>query len=196
MPYIDLVIQKRIRQFGRTEFESAKDKADFEKHKDDMPVGTILTTPLMGGSVWMGEQDAIEATVEMIEMADRVGKLRDMFEAIRANRIDDDFSERWSFEREDFERKMYCKRNKIKVRFVQLDDTIPVHGPHSEIDEQLLWDDLFSAVDQKERQIVVCLRNGITRAADIASTLGYANHSPVSKKLKRIRAKAKKLFEI
>jgi hypothetical protein len=45
-------------------------------------------------------------------------------------------------------------------------------------------------LDLKERRVVVCLRHGITRLGDIARELGYANHSPISKTLARIRAKA------
>jgi len=46
-----------------------------------------------------------------------------------AHRIEDDFSDRWSCAREDFERKLYRKRVKVQVRFVELTDTIPVPGP-------------------------------------------------------------------
>jgi hypothetical protein len=39
------------------------------------------------------------------------------------------------------------------------------------------------------------LDNGITRVREIADRLGYANHSPVSKALARIRSKAAKLLD-
>jgi hypothetical protein len=41
----------------------------------------------------------------------------------------------------------------------------------------------------KEKQIVVCLRSGITGLEEIAQIMGYANHSPISKKLTKIRSK-------
>jgi len=46
---------------------------------------------------------------------------------------EEDFSERWSRAREDFERKLFRKRDKVKVRFVELDYTIPVQGPETEV---------------------------------------------------------------
>lgn len=38
---------------------------------------------------------------------------------------------------EDFERKLYRKRARIKVRFVELTDTIPVQGPETVIEDNL-----------------------------------------------------------
>lgn len=196
MPYLDMVAQKRARALGRTEFDDEKQKTDYLAYRDEMPPGLTLRTPLLGGTIWYGEKDALEAAKEMVEFADAQGDLRAILEAVRSHRIKDDFSERWSFEREDFERKLYSKRSKVKVTFVELNDTIPVHGPHSEAHENLLWGDFFTLLNPKERRIVVCLRNGETQIGDIAKTLGYANHSPISKRLMQIRRKAKKFFEI
>lgn len=50
-------------------------------------------------------------------------------------------------------------------------------------------------LDRKERQVVVLLRSGVTRVGEIASQLGYAYHSPVSKALARIRRKAANFFD-
>ena len=146
--------------------------------------------------IWAGEIDAWNATKELVEVADRNGKLRGIIEAIRCNRVEEDFSDRWSYAREDFERKLYSKRSKVKVSFVQLDDTVPVHGPCCELDEDILWEDFIGLLDKKERQVVVCLRRGETKVGEISKILGYANHSPVSKALKRIREKAKRYFEL
>lgn len=82
------------------------------------------------------------------------------------------------------------------MSFVQLDDTIPIHGPYSELDEDILWEDFIGLLDKKERQVVVCLRSGVTKVGEISKILGYANHSPISKALKRIREKAKQYFEL
>jgi len=67
-----------------------------------------------------------------------------------------------------------------------------VHAPTSELHESLLWEDFFSILDKKEKHIVVCLKNGATGATEVSKQLGYANHSPVSKALRKIRAKVKK----
>lgn len=196
MPYIDLVAQERALEWGRTEIDEPEQQAAYEEHKDEMPLGITIKTPLYGGPLWIGEDEANDATAKMIELADSHGNLRAIIDAIKSNRIEDDFSDRWSFEREDFERKLYSKRNKVKVTFVQLDETIPVHGQQSEIHESLLWEDFMAFLDEKERRVVVCLRNGVTKLGEIAATLGYANHSPVSKQLQRIRMKAKRLLEV
>jgi len=195
MPYIDIVAQRRNRNFSRTRFEDEKDEADYYAHRDEMPPGVSLQTPLCGGALWMGEIDALSATKEMIEVADERGNLRAILDSIRSHRIEDDFSERWSFEREDFERKLYSKRNKVKVTFVELDHTTPVHGPNSEAHENLLWEDFLTLLEPKERRVVVCLRNAETRLGNIAKLLGYANHSAISKHLAKIRRNAKKFFE-
>ena len=47
----------------------------------------------------------------------------------------------------------------------------------------------MALLDIKERQIVILIRNGCTKVGEISKILGYANHSPVSKALKRIRVK-------
>ncbi len=42
----------------------------------------------------------------------------------------------------------------------------------------------------------MCLRSGVTQVGEIAKELGYANHSPVSKKLAAIRRKAALLLGV
>jgi hypothetical protein len=150
----------------------------------------MVDRPLMGGYVWMGEDEAREATVQLVDYADSSGGLRSIIDAIRSNRVEEDFSPRWSYAREDFERKLYRKRNKVRVSFVELSDTLPIHGPESEVHDDLVYEDFFAFLDPKERQIVVLLRSGVTRLGDIAREVGYQTHSPVSKALKRIRDKA------
>lgn len=195
MPFIDIVAQRRTRENERTDFEDAQEEADFRARKSEMPPDVSLQTPLKGGPIWMGEDDADSATREMIEVADKHGQLRAILDAVRSNRIDDDFSEKWSYEREDFERKLYSKRSKLKVTFVELDDTIPVHGPNSETHDHLLWENFLAMLDAKERRIVICMKSGETKVGDIATKLGYKNHSPISKQLVRLRQKAKKFFD-
>ncbi|MGH3305765.1 MAG: hypothetical protein ACRDOK_29700 [Streptosporangiaceae bacterium] len=105
------------------------------------------------------------------------------------------FSEHWSYVREDLERKLYHKRSKVTVRFVELTDTIPVQGPEAEVEDNLVFADFLALLDESERQIVILLRSGHTKVGDIAGILGYRNHSPVSKRLARIRRKAEAYFE-
>ncbi|MGH7381528.1 MAG: hypothetical protein ACREKR_04770 [Candidatus Methylomirabilales bacterium] len=190
LPYADRVAQDRMRSLGRVKVESREQAALLKKARADAPPEFVPARPLFGGSVWEGEVEAWEATRELIETADRHGNLRAILDAIRSHQIEDDFSPRWSFAKEDFERKLYRKRAKVKVTFVELRDTIPVHGPDAEVEENLLWQDFLAILNLKERRIVVCLRSGVTKVAEIAALLGYANHSPVSKALRQIRQKA------
>ncbi len=131
---------------------------------------------------------------EVVEAADATGRLRAIIDAVRSNRVEDDFSDRWSYAREDFERKLYHKRNKVQVRFVELTDTIPVQGPETEVEGNLVVGDFLALLDKRERQVVVLLHSGYTKLGEVASVLGYKNHSPVSKYLARVQKKAVEHF--
>jgi hypothetical protein len=198
LPYLDHIIQRRARELGRVAFKNDEQRRDFEEAQRRLPpdADADVLRPCFGGDVWRGEDEAWEMACELVETADEHGQLRKIIEAVRSNRVQDDFSGRWSFQREDFERKLYSKRHKVKVTFVELGDTTPVHAPDAEPDPErrLIWQDFMALLDPKERRVIVCLRNGHTRAIEIATELGYANHSPVSKALAKIRKKARKVL--
>lgn len=196
MPYAYQMTESRMRQFPRVKIEDKAQAATFEKLRKSLPPEIQVDRPFMGGTIWQGEVEALEATQELISCADATGRLRAVIDAIRSNRVEEDFSDRWSYAREDFERKLYHKRTKIKIKFVELDDTIPVLGPESEIHDRLLWDQFLGVLNEKERTIVVLLRSGVTKLKDIAQHLGYANHSPVSKALTRLAKKARHLINL
>lgn len=157
--------------------------------------GAVRTNPKKGGPIWIGEDQAAETLDWTVDVADATGNLRGILDAVRSNRVEDDFSDRWSFAREDFERKLYSKRSKHRVRFVELKDTIPVLGPESEILGQLVTNDFLALLDKQNRQIVVLLNSGVTKKTEIAQILGYANHSAVSKRLSGIRKMAEEYFK-
>jgi len=115
-------------------------------------------------------------------------------DAIKSHRVEDDFSARWSYAREDFERKLYRKRDKISVRFVEMADTIPVQGPETEVEGRIVTADFMALLNKREREIVVLLNSGLTNLTGVAKELGYANHSPISKKLAKIRRQAEEYF--
>lgn len=170
--------------------------------------GLDIARPRMGGYLWCGEGEARDITEAIVRSADADGRLSALIDAVRTNRIQDDFSDRWSREREDFDRAFHHKRAKTKVVFVEMPGTIPVQGPHAEIDHvevvgesdtagdavsNVVWEELLSAVDVKSRRIIVVLRSGVTKVGEISKILGYANHSPVSKRLRRIREAATRI---
>jgi hypothetical protein len=156
--------------------------------------GAVAASARVGTELWRGEAEAAAVVRRTVEAADAKGRLRGILDAVRSNRVEDDLSEHWSYAREDFERKLYRKRSKIKVRFVELTDTIPVQGPETEVEGSLVLGDFLALLDERERQVVVLLRSGYTKVGDVASVLGYKNHSPVSKRLARIRQKATEYF--
>ena len=196
LPYAVKVIEMRSRAFGRVEPETEEQRRILVEAQREAPPEVGFERPLRGGTIWMGEEDAAEAMREMVAVADRDGQLRGIIDAVRSNRVVDDFSPCWSFAREDFERKLYRKRAKVRVSFVELNDTIPVHGPCSEYTDRLVWEDFSALLNPRERHITVCLRNGTTKLKEIAKSLGYANHSPVSKALAEIRRKVIKFLSL
>jgi len=194
LPYALSVLEERMRYFERVAPETPKQRKLLARAKAESFPEVEIARPRKGGCLWMGEGEAAEITAEIVAAANNGGRLSNLVDAVRSNRVADDFSSRWSYAKEDFERKLYSKRSKIRVSFVELKETLPVHSRHSEYTDDLLWQDFSALLDAKERHIVVCLRSGVTKLGDIASSLGYANHSPVSKALERIRRKAAALL--
>jgi hypothetical protein len=197
LPSAVRVAEQRLACFDRVAVESdaigkklAKIRGSITE-EDEVEVDTCR----MGGSIWQGEAEAHEAAEEMIQVADSSYQLRSLVDAIRSNRVEEDFSDKWSYAREDFERKLYRKRSRIRVKFVELKEADGVVGPQSEISDKLLWQDFFALLDAKQRQIVICLAKGPTNLTEAAHALGYSNHTPISKALKKIRLKAQKLLE-
>lgn len=192
VPAVTTTIQDRLRDFP--EVDKGKAPGPVTLEDGSVLAGAVAGNPRMGGPVWCGEADARDALVETIDDADHSGRLRGIIDAVRSNRIDDDFSSHWSFAREDFERKLHGKRRKVKVRFVELTDTIPVQGPESQVLGNMVTNDFLTVLDSRNQQIVVLLNSGVTSKTEIAEILGYANHSAVSKRLVKIRLAAEKFF--
>ncbi|MEQ8735980.1 MAG: hypothetical protein RIC29_13730 [Rhodospirillaceae bacterium] len=197
LPFATSVIQNRLNLHELTEFEEDNDKSMLSDLKIRLAVepDVIPERPRKGGSIWMGEDEASSVVKELVELADQNGQLRNLMECIKSNRVEEDFSDNWSYAKEDFERKLYRKRNKISVKFVELDYADQVVGPFSEFSDNLMFNDFFSVLNPKEREVVVCLTRSSANLSEAATELGYANHSPVSKHLKRIQAKAIRYFE-
>jgi hypothetical protein len=196
LPSAIKAIERRMCIFKRVEPETPRQVDLLAKaQKEDFPEVSI-ERPRMGGNLFMGEDEATEVTQDIVNIADHNGQLRGIIDAIKSNRVVDDFSPCWSYAREDFERKLYSKRSKTRISFVELTDTLPVHSLRTEYTDSLLWQDFCALLDTRERHIVVCLRNGTTKLGDIAASLGYANHSPISKALARIRKKAAKFLNM
>ena len=188
------VIEKRWATFPRVPFD--EDEPDqlrdaIEASDDEISV----LRPKMGGTIWHGEDEALGITREMLENADQKYELRETIELVLRKQVQDDFSETWSHEKEDFERSFYHKRAKTKVFFREIKDDVVSINPLSTIEGNDILNEIMTIVSPKERQVVLCLRSGIMRQKEIAESLGYANHSSVSRLLKRIAKKAKRIIE-
>ena len=196
VPAVTATIQDRLREFP--EVDKGKDPSELgvpvTLEDGSILPGAVTAHPRMGGTVWMGEDEAARVVEDVVEHADQTGRLREIMDAVRSHRIEDDFSDHWSYAREDFERKLHGKRRKVKVTFVEVPDTTPVQGPESEVVGNLVTNDFMAMLDARNQQIVVLLNSGTTKT-DIAIILGYANHSAVSKRLARIRAAAERFFD-
>lgn len=194
LPHVTTVIQDELSSFpvvtGEGELPAEVGLID----GTTLP-GAVPGWPRMGGDLWRGQEEASEFVEATVEQADASGKLRGILEAVRSNRVEDDFSDYWSNARIDFERKLHHSRNKVRVTFVELPDNIPVQGPETEVVGQLVMSDFMALLDEKERRIVVLLSSGYTKLQDIADEMGYANHSPISKRLAKIRAQASTFFD-
>ncbi|WP_018503851.1 hypothetical protein [Parafrankia discariae] len=64
---------------------------------EDMVAGS----PRRGCELWCGEADAAEVVEMTVEYADAEGRLRGILDAVRSHRVEDDFSDHWSYARED-----------------------------------------------------------------------------------------------
>lgn len=193
LPPVTEVIQQELRELPLV------DKGVIE-HSPTLEDGSAFTealvgNPRMGSDVWRGEEDAAAMVEWTVQEADADGRLRGILDAVRSNRVEDDFSQRWTFAREDFERKLYRKRSKIKVRFVELTDTIPVQGPETEVVDRMVFGDFMALLNERDREVVVLLYSGMTSLTEIADVMGYSNHSAVSKRLSRIREQASQFFD-
>lgn len=193
IPPVTAVMESILRTFP--EVDKGVEPQPVPLEDGSMLEGAVMGNPRVGSDLWEGEEEAALVLDDVIEAADGTGHLRGVLDAVKSHRVEDDFSDHWTFAREDFERKLHRKRSKVTVRFVELPDTIPVQGPETEVVGQTVHADFLALLDAKEREVVVLLNSGVTKIGDVAEIMGYANHSPVSKRLARIRRKATDFFD-
>jgi hypothetical protein len=195
LPAVTEVIQARLRELPIVNDDN---EAEFPPPLIDGSVleGALMGRPRMGSDVWSGEEDAKWAIAETVEAAKSVSRLQEILDAIRSNRVEDDFSQRWSHAREDFERRLYGKRRKFKLAFVELDDVTPIVSPESDIIDRIVLSDFMSVIDEKNRQIVVLVTSGESNLSEVGRQLGYANNSAVQKRLRKLAVKAKRHLDL
>ena len=105
-------------------------------------------------------------------------------EVVKEHRTHEDFDSRRSSVKIDFHRKWNHSRATVKVLdFIQVDE--PSYYPYDGIDSRLDVERFTSRLDYKNQRIVKLLLAGYTQV-EIAKKLGFANHSGVSKRIKKI----------
>ena len=194
LPAVTEVIQGILRDFP--EIDNGVQSGPPSLADGSFLEGAVAANPRVGADLWRGEKEATDTIALVVEQADADGRLRGILDAVRSNRVEDDFSQCWTHAREDFERKLHHKRAKVSVRFVEMTDTVPVQSPETEVIGSTVIADFLALLDSRNRQIVVLLQSGHTKLADIADILGYRSHSAVSKRLGNIRRQAEQFFDL
>jgi hypothetical protein len=153
--------------------------------------------PLYGGDVW-NEADPVERREVLDEAIDGIGvmdSLAPVIELLHTRRAHEDFSERYSWIKEDFERQFYSKRAALKVELIETLDDAPVWAStDNEGYGHTLFRDVMAWLDRKERKLLLALRMGRT-ASEIATIDGFAGHASISRRIARLKQKLARLLD-
>jgi len=155
-----------------------------------------LRRPLAGGTICdIDDPEECDFFLdEMIQGAGVMDSLEPVIEALHAHRVHEDFSDHYSWVKEDFERSFYSKRSRLKVSLVETIDDMPVwSADDGQGYERVLFRDMLAFLDRGERHLVLALRCGKT-TTEIARELGHSGHAAVSRRIKKLRAKVKALL--
>lgn len=153
--------------------------------------------PLMGGTIWdVFDANEREAALQAAVDGDGVMEsLEPVIELLHQSRAHEDFSDRHSWIKEDFERSFYSKRSRLKVHLVETVDDAPVYDLEAnEPYEQVLFRDVIAMLDQKERRLVIALRMG-KNASTIARESGLRGHASVSRRIAALKTKVAGLLQ-
>lgn len=153
--------------------------------------------PLMGGTIWdVFDADEREDVLKAAIDGDGVMEsLEPVIDLLHRHRVHEDFSDRYSWIKEDFERSFYSKRSRLKVDLLETVDDAPAYDLEpNEPYEQVLFRDIIAMLDQKERRLVIALRMG-KNASTIARESGLRGHASVSRRIAALKAKVAGLLE-
>lgn len=171
-------------------------KGLFNDHPTLSPDSVIVRRPRMGGELWepTDEADCRRVVKRAMSGDNERCSLEQVIDIVLSDRAHEDFSDRHSWVKEDFERSFYSKRSKLKVTLVETVDSFPAwEAAEPQGYEQLLYRDVLSILDVKERRLVVALRQGKT-ATELAKEYGYADHSPMSRSIAALKTKVGRLL--
>ena len=132
------------------------------------------------------EETVEQFVIPMIEYFRKNSKFDDWYETVKEHRCHEDYDSRRSNVKTDFHRSWYHTRAKVKVLdFIQVEE--PSYYPFEKIDSRLDVERFTNSLDDINQEIVKCLLAGYTQV-EIAEKIGFANHSGVSKRIKKIGA--------
>ena len=152
--------------------------------------------PLVGGHVWFaedaGERDAVIG--EALGGAGVMESLAPVIELLNTQHAHEDFSSRYSWVKEDFERSFHSKRARLRVQMIQSVDDAPVWDV-SECDgyQSVLERDVFAALDLKSRTLLLALRAGKT-VCELGRDAGLTGHASISRQVQRLQAKLRQIL--
>ena len=129
---------------------------------------------------------AAETARDMVEFFIKHSNFSKWLAVVKEHRAHEDYDSRRSSVKMDFHRQWYHTRAKVKVLdFIQVDE--PSYYPYNGIDSRLDVERFTNHLDEKNQRIIRLLLDGYTQA-EIAKMLGFANHSGVCKRIKKIGA--------
>ena len=163
---------------------------------EDQKKNFLIRRPLKGGDLWdvQNQQECDDVVDQMLDGYGAFESLRPVLDVLHSDRTHDDFSDRYSWVKEDFERSFYSKRAKVKVTLQETMDDFPAWSAGEPAGyESVLFRDLLSFFNPKERHLIVAIRNGKT-VSEIAREEGLACHTAMSRKIKKLKARLRRLL--
>ena len=114
---------------------------------------------------------------------------------MRSHRAHEDFSDRYSWIKEDFERSFHSKRSKLKVQIVETVDDFPVwESAGCDGYADVLFRDVLAALDVNERTLFLAIRSGKT-VCEISTEYGLRGHAAISRRIAKLKEKLQRLLQ-
>jgi len=156
-----------------------------------------ISRPRVGGDLWYPDDpDERDWIADLLIDGDTtVESLSPITEILLGSAAHEDFSDRYSWVKEDFERAFYSKRSRVKIKLFEFVDQCPVHdGLDTPGYQDVLFRDLMAFFDERDRTIILALRQGKTQS-EIAEQLGHSGHASISRRVKHIEQKMMRLLK-
>lgn len=168
-----------------------------EQVRDWKEQGLLVRRPRMGGTIWdiNDEAECEEVIEEMLDGLGLMEPLDPLLDLLHSHRTHEDFSSQYSWIKEDFERAFYSKRSQVKVVMVETIDSFPAWNVGECFGhEDMIFRDLLSCFDRKDRRILIALRHGKT-TTEIARESGLKGHASISRRISQIKNRVRRLMK-